>query len=91
MTTTLPATTTTTADTAPGAPFVQVAHDKDTGRTIIALDADATDALDDFLCNFDTQDFVNDHGCADDATAQRIATVLSLIRGKLGKHLRGWS
>ncbi len=69
--------------------FVRVLHDPDTGRTIIALNDAATNALDGFLDSLDLQDVLHDSGLPQDQLDQQV-DVLGAIRGALHKHLRGW-
>jgi hypothetical protein len=74
----------------PKAPFIKVYHDPDTGRTIIALDAAATDALDSYLDGFDAGDFLSNYGGHDDPHYIAQADAVSSIRAQLNKHIRGY-
>ncbi len=88
-----PADPTTPADDAgDGSPFVRVVVDKPNGRAVIALDADAIDALlhylDDLGPGYDLTMNPGAYG-VDDDTAHRVAGVVGRISGPLGK-LRGY-
>lgn len=81
-----------TDPTPDGAPFVRVAVDKPNGRAVIALDADAIDALlqfvDDLGPGYDLTQNPGSYG-VDDATAHRLADVMGRITGPLAK-LKGY-
>jgi hypothetical protein len=84
--------TTGTATPDGGTPFVRVVADKTHGRAVIALDADAIDALlqfvDDLGPGYDLTQNPGTYGI-DDATAHRLADVMGRITGPLSR-LKGY-
>lgn len=70
--------------------FVRILRDPDTGNTIIALNAAATDALDSFADAFSAGDFLDNYGAHDDPAYVAQADVVSQIRSALNKHIRGY-
>lgn len=91
MTNLIPATPQPDTDT-PDAPFVRVVGDKPNGRAVIALDADAIDALLHYLDDIGPlHDLVTNAGSydLDDATAARVSDVVYRISGPLNK-LKGY-
>lgn len=79
------------SDPAAGTPFVRVFTDRTAGQAVIALDADAADALVQYLSDlgpgYDLTQNPGSYG-VDDATAARLADVVGRITGPLSKILR---
>lgn len=77
--------------TPPAAPYVRVYLDRDTGRAVIALDADAVDALthylDDLGPGYDLSLNPGNYGL-DDATAATVADVIGRISSPLNALYR---
>ncbi len=71
-----------------GTPFVRVYADKASGRAVIALDADAADALlqylDDIGPSYDLAMNPGNYGVSDD-DGVRISNIISRISGPLNK------
>lgn len=79
------------APATPDRPYVRVYLDRDTGRAVIALDADAVDALTHYLDelgpSYDLSVNPGYYG-VDDATGARVADVVGRISGPLGALYR---
>lgn len=70
------------------APFVRVARDAE-GRTLIALDAAATEGLATFLDTVDVSDWRHEGGATDPDEVALAADTVSEIKTALMRHLYG--